>query len=149
MNTEFIFKKAAISDLELSFAIRKNAMFEYIQQSKGWDETAEMKQHIEDFNTDVMQIIHTGSKPIGVFESVDEEGIIYVHGLYILKEFQNRKIGSRIMKEIIHKANSENKPVKLQVLKVNTGARDFYLKHGFTIEEENEYYFKMIYKHIE
>ncbi|MEO8512997.1 MAG: GNAT family N-acetyltransferase [Ignavibacteria bacterium] len=145
----YTLRKALTDDLELSFEIRKNAMMKYIERSKGWDEEKEMQGHIEDFNTDVMQIIEARGKPIGVFESVVECGNIYVHGLYILDEFQNFKIGSRIIKDIIHKADTEKISILLQVLKVNTQAKEFYVKHGFKISEGNESYCKMIYKNVE
>jgi putative acetyltransferase len=142
-------RKATTDDLFLSYEIRKNAMFEYISESKGWDEEYEIKNHKLDFNTDVMRIIEVDSKPAGVIESVVEDGNINVHGIYILKEFQNFKIGSRVMKEIIHTADAEKKSILLQVLKVNTKAKEFYEKHGFEIMNENENYFKMIYKPVE
>lgn len=142
-------RKASPGDLELSFEIRKNAMYEYIAESKRWDEEKEMQDHIVDFNTDVMQIIEVDSIPVGVIESVTEDGNIYVHGIYILNEFQNFKIGSRLMKEIIYTAEAEKKPILLQVLKVNTMAKEFYLRLGFEISGENENYFKMIYKPVE
>ncbi len=142
-------RKTSSGDIELSFEIRRDAMMKYISESKGWDEDKEMKQHIEDFDTDIMQIIEVESKPVGVFECVIENGNIYVHGLYILEEFQNYKIGSRVMKDIIQTAHSEKKSIMLQVLKVNTRAKEFYIKNGFEIAEENENYCKMIYKNVE
>jgi ribosomal protein S18 acetylase RimI-like enzyme len=53
------------------------------------------------------------------------------------------------MKEIIHTADAEKKSILLQVLKVNKKAKEFYVKHGFEIMNENENYFKMIYKPVE
>lgn len=54
---DFTLRKATIEDLFLSYEIRKNAMFKYISECKGWDEEKEMQGHIDDFNTEVMQII--------------------------------------------------------------------------------------------
>src|SRR5690348_11992374 len=117
-------------------------MMKYIEKSKGWDEEKEMQDDIEDFNTDVMQIIEVECKPVGVFESVIEDANIYVHGLYILNEYQNYKIGSKVMKEILLTSDREKKSILLQVLKVNLRAKDFYIKLGFEISAENENYFK-------
>jgi ribosomal protein S18 acetylase RimI-like enzyme len=142
---EYTLRKATTDDLFLSYEIRKNAMFKYISESKGWDEKYEIKNHKLDFNTDVMRIIEVDGKPAGVIESVVEDGNINVHGIYILKEFQNFKIGSRVMKEIIHTADAEKKSILLQVLKVNSKANAFYERIGFKVYSENEQYYKMIY----
>jgi len=146
---DFTLRKASDDDLFLSYDIRKNAMFKYISESKGWDEEKEMQDHIEDFNTEVMQIIEVESKPVGVFESVTEDGCIHVHGIYILDEFQNYKIGSGVMNKIIETAENEKRSILLQVLKVNNRAKEFYISLGFEVLSENENYFKMIYKPVE
>lgn len=148
MQKEFKIKKAINDDLLPSFEIRKNAMLQYIEASKGWNEEAEMKQHIEDFDTDVMQMIIADGKPVGVLETVSGDGIMEVHGIYIVEEYQNFKIGSRIMTELIRMASSKKNAIMLQVLKVNTRAKDFYLKLGFSILREDGKHYKMIYKPI-
>ena len=146
---QFTLRNATNDDIALSFAIRKSAMYGYIAESKGWDEEKEMQDHITDFSTEVMQIIETESKPVGVVESAVENGIIYIHGLYILEEFQNCQIGSGVLSRIIETAENEKRSIVLQVLKVNTKAKEFYSRHGFEIFSENGNYYKMIYKHVE
>jgi len=149
MQKDFKLKKAINDDLLPSFEIRKNAMLQYIEASKGWNEEEEMKQHVEDFDTDVMQMIIADGKPVGVLETVSGDGILEVHGIYIIEEYQNFKIGSRIMTGLIGEASSKKSTLILQVLKVNTRAKDFYLQLGFKILREDEFYFKMIYKPVE
>lgn len=142
----YTIRKATQGDIELSFEIRKNAMYKYISDSKGWNEAKEMTDHIKDFNTDIMQIIEVDGKPVGVFESVDEDGYLNVHGLYILEEFQNCRIGSNVMNNIIDLAKTKGIPVLLQVLKINHKAKTFYDRIGFKVFKEAEHHFQMIYK---
>lgn len=144
--SKYTIRKASPGDLELSFAIRKNAMYKYIADSKGWVEDKEMQDHIEDFSTDIMQIIEVDGKPIGVFESAAEDGYIHIHGLYILEEFQNYKIGSRVMNNTINAANTKRRSILLKVLKVNYKAKAFYERLGFTVLNETEQHFQMIYE---
>ena len=47
------------------------------------------------------------------------------------------------MKRIIDDANLEQKPVTLQVLKINTRATAFYQRLGFIIVDENSTHFQM------
>lgn len=142
----YTIRKATQGDIELSFEIRKNAMYKYISDSKGWNEAKEMTDHIKDFNTDIMQIIEVDGKPVGVFESVDEDGYLNVHGLYILEEFQNCRIGSNVMNNIIDLAKTKGIPVLLQVLKINHKAKTFYERIGFKVQNETDQHFQMIYK---
>lgn len=142
----YTIRKATQGDIELSFEIRKNAMYKYISDSKGWNEAKEMTDHIKDFNTDIMQIIEVDGKPVGVFESVDEDGYLNVHGLYILEEFQNCRIGSNVMNNIIDLAKTKGIPVLLQVLKINHKAKTFYERIGFKVHNETDQHFQMIYK---
>jgi len=144
--TEYTLRKATDYDINLSFEIRKNAMYEYIVESKGWDEEKEMQDHINDFSTEVMQIIEVDNKPVGVVESVIENGNISIHGLYISKEFQNFKIGSQVMNNIINAAKTEKRDILLQVLKVNNKAKAFYERIGFKVFDETEFYSQMIFK---
>jgi ribosomal protein S18 acetylase RimI-like enzyme len=146
MMTEYTLRNATNEDIDLSFEMRKNAMYEYIAESKGWDEEKEMQDHINDFNTEVMQIIEVDNKPVGVVERVFEDGNFYVHGLYILAEFQNYKIGFQVMNNIINTAITEKRDILLQVLKVNTKAKAFYDKLGFKVYNETDHHFHMIYK---
>lgn len=144
--TEYTIRKASPGDLELSFAIRKNAMYKYIAGSKGWIEDKEMQGHIADFNPDIMQIIEVDGKPVGVFESVVIDSYIHIHGLYIIKEFQNNKIGSNLMSKTIFDAITNRRSILLQVLKVNKKAKEFYESLGFELLNETEHHFQMIYK---
>lgn len=144
--TGYILRKATDDDINLSFEIRKNAMYEYIAESKGWDEEKEMQDHINDFNTEVMQIIEVDNKPVGVVERVYEDGNFHVHGLYILAEFQNYNIGSQVMNNIVNTAKTVKRDILLQVLKVNTKAKAFYERLGFKVFNETEHYFQMIFK---
>ena len=45
---------------------------------------------------------------------------------------------------IINDANLEQKPVTLQVLKINTRATAFYQRLGFTIVDENATHFQKV-----
>ena len=140
---KYTIRKASIDDLNLSFDIRKNAMYKYIADSKGWDDDKEMQDHIDDFNTEIMQIIEIDGKPIGIFEKVVDDVYIHVHGLYILEEYQNYKIGSHVMKNLINTAAAEKRTILLQVLKVNQKAKAFYERMGFASYSETKQHFQM------
>ena len=141
---DYSLRQATTDDFNLSYEIRKNALGEYVKQTWGWDEQWQLDYHKQDFNVNILQIIEVEGKPVGTIESYNEGDYTVVSGLYLIDTYQNRNIGGRIMKDLMHKAKSNGKSVKLQVLKVNIKARDFYERLGFDVYEENETHYKMI-----
>ena len=83
-------------------------------------------------------LFETEGSPIG-FASVSNEGnnIFKLNKLYVLPTTQKTGAGKALVLHAIeHAKNNGGKQLILQVNKVNK-ATNFYLKHGFTILEEN------------
>ncbi|MGI8636395.1 MAG: GNAT family N-acetyltransferase [Segetibacter sp.] len=55
-----------------------------------------------------------------------------------MPEFQGRGIGSSILKELLDKAQSEQKRLELEVLRVNADAQRLYKRLGFVMEEKDD-----------
>ena len=62
---------------------------------------------------------------------------IQLEQIYIEPKFQLQGIGTILLNDLIKRASSESKPIRLRVLKPNS-ARKFYEKLGFRIVEEND-----------
>lgn len=54
--------------------------------------------------------------------------------LFVLPEYQNQGIGTRIVKDLIEEASCLTLPVRLRVLAVNPAQR-FYVRMGFSVVE--------------
>jgi ribosomal protein S18 acetylase RimI-like enzyme len=57
----------------------------------------------------------------------------YLQWLLLAPAFQNRGIGTTIVRELIASARAAGKPAQLRILAVNTGARRLYERLGFAI----------------
>ncbi len=68
---------------------------------------------------------------IGILAVVRQPDYLKVNQIYILPEYQSRGIGASVMMDIINDASVSYLPVRLQVLKVNHRAQEFYRKLGF------------------
>lgn len=141
--TEYTLRKASHNDLKLSYEIRKNSLGEYVTQTWGWDEDWQWEYHKKDFNPDIMFIIEVEGKPAGMLEEEISENDIRISGLYLLNTFQSQGIGRDLVEKLISYARLHRKPLKLQVLKVNTRARNFYEALGFVVYEETEHHYQM------
>ena len=137
------FRKAGATDSEFVFAVKKAAFREYVEQIWGWDDTYQRDLHNRRFPSQDIRIIRFHGTDVGFLSTRNTPDTLKVDQLYILPECQGKRIGAACMRRIIDDANLEQKPVTLQVLKINTRATDFYQRLGFTIVDENATHFQM------
>ena len=137
------FRKAQATDSEFVFAVKKAAFREYVEQIWGWDDTYQRNLHNRRFNSQDLRIIQFHGTDVGFLSTRNTPDTFKVDQLYILPEYQGKGIGAACMKRIIDDANREQKPVTLQVLKINTRATAFYQRLGFAIVDENSTHFQM------
>ena len=119
-------RKAQATDSEFVFAVKKAAFREYVEQIWGWDDIYQRDLHNRRFASQNLRIIQFRGTDIGFLSTSNTSDTFKVDQLYILPEYQGRGIGAACMRRIIDDANLEQKPVTLQVLKINTRATAFY-----------------------
>ena len=136
-------RTAQAIDSEFVFAVKKAAFREYVQQIWGWDDTHQRDLHNRRFAAQDIRIIQLCGTDVGFLSTSHTSDTLNVDQIYILPEYQGRGIGAAYMKRIIDDANIEQKPVTLQVLKINTRATAFYQRLGFTIVDESAAHFQM------
>ena len=136
-------RKAQATDSEFVFAVKKAAFREYVEQIWGWEDTYQRDLHNRRFASQDLRIIQFHGTDVGFLSTSNTPDALKVDQLYILPDYQAKGIGAACMKCIIDNANREQKPVTLQVLKINTRATTFYQRLGFTIVEENSTHFQM------
>jgi GNAT superfamily N-acetyltransferase len=61
----------------------------------------------------------------------------------ILPEFQNRKIGTFLLKQLIGESDETGTPLRHMIFKLNTDARRFYERLGFRLKEDDRMYLLM------
>jgi N-acetylglutamate synthase-like GNAT family acetyltransferase len=141
-STIFSIRKATILDLNLTFKIKKNALHEYLELLWGWNEEAQYEFHQEHFEPNNFQIIEISNEPIGYLEVHTKANSAFLANFMILKSFQGKGIGKCIVADLLKTNNS----ITLEVLKVNLRAKYFYENLGFTVFEEKEDVFTMLFQ---
>ena len=136
-------RKAHANDNEFVFAVKRAAFREYVEQVWGWDDGYQQELHKRRFAAQDVCIIQLREVDIGFLAVSHTSDTLKVNQLFILPEYQGRGIGSACMTRIIDDANLEQKPVVLQVLKVNTRGIAFYQRLGFTIVGESPTHIQM------
>ena len=140
---ECCIRKVHLDDSEFVFAAKQKAFREYVEQVWDWDESHHRELHNTRFAKHDFRIVEFHGNDVGFFATSNTSGVLKLHQLFILPEYQSRGIGSACMKRIINDANMADKRVNLQVLKINTRAITFYQRLGFVIVNDNSVHLQM------
>jgi ribosomal protein S18 acetylase RimI-like enzyme len=136
------FRQIKIKDFEFLWQLNNAALKKYITATWGWDEALQQKFFAESFNLDNGEIVVVDGRDAGFLWVSEKESEIFLVSIRLLPEFQNRGIGTKLIKDVLAAGSAKNKPVRLQVLKVNP-ARKLYEKLGFRVYGETGTHFLM------
>ena len=127
------------SDAEFAFNTIKETMREYAIATWGeWYEKDSRECAIKDTQSAKVEIIEVNEKPVGVLLVTRNTNEIEIEQIYILPEYQNKGIGSKLIGALQKEVQSLTIPLKLHVLIVNP-AYKLYERLGFnTVKETNE-----------
>lgn len=129
LNLNFKMTKATEEDFEFCYTIFKENMKDLIEKNWGWKE--DIFKH--NFRIPEIRIIEDKStnKQIGYFQIQYKKDLTYIKEIQIQTEFQNKGIGTQILKIIEKEANEKKlSKLQLQVFKDNK-AKEMYEKFGF------------------
>lgn len=133
-------------DYNFLYELKKKTLKNCISKTWGWDEEWQKDYFSKNFKPELIKIITTLGKDIGCISILEEGEQYFLSLIEILPKYQNQGIGTKLIKEILSKAEKNNKLVYLRVLKTNNKAQNLYKRLGFLIEEQTETHIKMIYK---
>lgn len=142
-NIPLNFRDAKKTDLEITYRIKRNSIKQYVEKIWSWNEFFQKKTHETNFVASNTKIIGRDQKEVGYLVLKETQSEIFIENLLIEREFQNLGIGKEIMEEIIERANSEKKLIRLQVFKINVRAQKFYKSLGFKEISEMENHIEM------
>lgn len=127
-------RKASAQDVVFLFNVSTEAMrpvVESLHPEQTFDTESEFKNYQEKYIPDEIDVIQLDGVDIGRLRIVRSAESIYIGGIQILPEFQNRGIGSAIVTDLIQESNSAGVPILLEAHEVNTKALNFYKRQGF------------------
>ena len=89
------------------------------------------------------QLILFDGKPAGRLWVARTPEQIRLLDIAVLPEFQNRKIGTYLLRNLIRESEETGTPLRHMIFKLNTGARRFYERLGFRLIEDERMYLLM------
>jgi ribosomal protein S18 acetylase RimI-like enzyme len=124
---------ASPADREFLYTLHVTTMRDLIEQTWGWDETWQREDFDQRLTRCRVSVIEAEGEPVGaIWVEIDSERI-YITDLQILPRWQQRGIGTVIMKMIIREAIGSQRAVELAVLPLNERAQRLYERLGFEV----------------
>ncbi len=139
MNDQMISFHASVpTDYEFLKNVHHSTLKEYVSKIWGWEEQAQDEFFSRDFNSGQIQLIKASRDSVGYLQLNEQKSEIHIVNILILPGFQNRGLGTQIIKNLVVKARNSGQSLKLGVFKVNTRAKSLYERLGFETYDESE-----------
>ncbi|MBN1161284.1 MAG: GNAT family N-acetyltransferase [Dehalococcoidales bacterium] len=130
------------SHYEFIYRLKKEVYYDYITRIWSWNEDEQRQFYAQEWQKLRPDIILYNNKPIGSICVWNDKEAIYIERFYILPAYQNKGIGSHLVKTILDRADKEGLIARLHVLKINP-AISLYKRHGYVITDEDEIMYRM------
>ena len=122
---------------EFSYQVKKAAEGEYITSMFGWDEDVQRDFHAKAWQQQKPDIVIYDGKTIGTIATIETDDCIDIGQFFILPEYQNKGIGTYLLKDILGRADQLSKNVTLKFLK-NNPVKSLYVRNGFRLVYTSE-----------
>ncbi|MDH7461251.1 GNAT family N-acetyltransferase [Chitinophagaceae bacterium 26-R-25] len=129
--------RAMNGDSELIFDIKKRSIKPYVEKMFGWDEAWQREFVYKNYKPQNIEFIIAEDHCIGLLEVQEDDSEIFLKNILIVNEYQEKGIGTDILKQLIERAGTLQKPIRLEVLAINERAEAFYKRLGFEVTERS------------
>jgi ribosomal protein S18 acetylase RimI-like enzyme len=134
----YTLRPASAADYQWLWELKRLTMRPYVELTWGhWDDPLQEEFFRKNFSSETIQIISMEGQDAGLLNVEREPDEIFLANLQILPAFQNRGLGSAVLRELLESAAVLGQPVRLQVLRVNAGAARLYARFGFQTYHES------------
>jgi len=138
----FTLGPAQSNDKPWLYELYRSQMRQVIEHAIGWDEEAQSKRFERTYKIESFEIIYQKGLRIGSLYRLAKAGDLHLSLLLIDRPHQNNGIGSSLIKLLKEQCVAEGKALTLSVFK-NNPAVNLYQRLGFTIQNEDEYFYDM------
>ena len=109
-----------------------------IERAFGWDEYRQDLSFARQYVQSEVRIITLNGRDIGWHQTRSVGPTLHLFQFYIAPAWQNRGIGSLVLKRLLARAERHGKDVALSVMRENPACR-LYERHGFHATHEDRY----------
>ena len=142
---KYLFRNCTLDDFDFLFELKKQNFKWYVDKIWGWNDDDQKQRLKQDLGEHLAhkRIISVDSKKVGVYAvHTTENGDLFINEISILKEYQNKGLGRKILEEQLKENQKKGIRTILQVFKDNPAKR-LYEKLGFKVYGETETHYQM------
>lgn len=142
---EYSFRNCTLDDFDFLFELKKQNFKWYVDKIWGWNDENQKQRLKQDLEEHLAhkRIILIDNKSAGVYVvHTTENGDLFINEISILKEYQNKGIGRKILEEQLKENHLKRIRTILQVFKDNP-AKSLYERLGFKVYGETETHYQM------
>jgi hypothetical protein len=98
-------RQARVNDIDLLWSLFRASMKQYITQARGeWNEEREESQFRSQLDLAVSRVICSNNLEVGFITVPIRDDALWIHTICIAQEYQNRDIGSEVIRSVIAEA---------------------------------------------
>ncbi|HVU24591.1 MAG TPA: GNAT family N-acetyltransferase [Opitutus sp.] len=128
----FTLRPATAADYPWLWALKRTTMRRYVEQTWGaWDDDAQEKFFRRSYSPATIQVVMADGREAGLLHVEHEPDEIFLANIQVVPGLQNAGLGTAVIQSLLEAAQRLHRPVRLQVLKVNTAAQRLYKRLGF------------------
>lgn len=142
---KYSFRKCTLEDIDFLFKLKKENFKWYVDKIWGWKDDDQMQRLRQDLDEHLShkRIILINDEMAGVYAvHITENGDLFINEISILKEYQNKGIGRKILEEQLKENQRNGVRTILQVFKDNP-AKKLYEQLDFKVYGETETHYQM------
>jgi GNAT superfamily N-acetyltransferase len=141
----YTLRPAGERDFEFLYELHEASMRDYVHATWGWDDQFQLTYFREHFVPEHLSIVVIDGADSGVIYVETRPADVFVGLVELHPRVQRRGIGASLLRRVVEAAEARHVPVRLNVLKVNVGARRLYQRLGFVVVGETETHYDMRY----
>ena len=127
------------SEAETQFSVIKEALYSHVEAVFGWDDEFQRQRINNDYQPDWFYWIHDQDERVGLVCYKPYQQAYHVHLLIVFPQYQNQKLGYRVMRDIQDLAiKEERETITLSSFRRNQQAIAFYQRLGYQITDDSE-----------
>lgn len=143
MTNRYALRVATANDYDFLYQLHVATMRPAVEATWGWDDAFQEDFFRERFVAGANQIVVVDGVDAGVLKLEERDGDMYLGLIEIAPAYQNRGLGTAVIREVVKAAFERGQAVFLHVLKANPAARCLYERLGFEVVEERTERFVM------
>jgi GNAT superfamily N-acetyltransferase len=130
---------ATEDEREFSYQVKKAAEGAYIAAIWGWDEDFQRAFHAKEWQERRPDVILYQGTRVGTIYVREEEGILLIRQFFLLPAYQNRGIGSQLLRRAMALADSQGLVSRVAFLQGNR-VESLYRRFGFRSTTQRDHY---------